>query len=483
MLAPKNLCFLQTGVFARPGAASRVRKLSLSSLVLLCGLIVQPVSAQVFQEWNQDSSGIKDVAEGGDRFGQALAAGDFNCDGYDDLAVGVPGEGDGTLLGRNEFGGVNIIYSNGVNLDAGSPQDQYWDQDSDVDGVAIAGGAEGGDQFGFSLAAGDFNNDGCDDLAIGVPGEELPCGGDLCDDPDEAGAVNVLYGSSAGLRSSGNQIWHQDSTGIKDSVEEDDGFGYALAAGDFNGDGFDDLAIGVPGENGIDTALFFFDGEGAVNVLYGSASGLSDVNDQYWDRDSVEVKGGGSDDDYFGAALAAGDIDGDGYDDLAIGVYGDDPGGAVNVLFGSPGGLQAGDSGKEDELWTQASAGVTGTAESGDDFGFALAMADLDGDGYDDLAIGVPGEALDGDNDKGAVHILWGSASGLAGDEQWLADQLVVPGPMKVTVLALHWPRSISLRSALTWLLVSRFAWLNPAVVGLCLTTLPAPCFAWQPIF
>ena len=88
---------------------------------------------------------------------------------------------------------------------------------------------------------GDFNGDGFADLAVGAPGEDLGS-------PD-AGAVNVLYGSAAGLTSAGNQFWHQNSPGIAERADAGDLFGSALAAGDFNGDGFDDLAIGVPAED------------------------------------------------------------------------------------------------------------------------------------------------------------------------------------------------------------------------------------------
>ena len=95
-------------------------------------------------------------------------------------------------------------------------------------------------QIAFSAEVrADFNGDGFDDLAVGVPGEDI---GTI----NSAGAVNVIYGSSGGLSCGGNQFWHQDSSGILDTAEASDQFGDALAAGDFNGDGFDDdLAVGV----------------------------------------------------------------------------------------------------------------------------------------------------------------------------------------------------------------------------------------------
>ena len=74
-----------------------------------------------------------------------------------------------------------------------------------------AGRAERGDRLGCELATGDFNNDGFEDLAIGVPNEDF---GRILFDDDFAGAVNVIYGGPAGLAAPGNQIWHQDIEGI-----------------------------------------------------------------------------------------------------------------------------------------------------------------------------------------------------------------------------------------------------------------------------
>lgn len=113
-----------------------------------------------------------------------------------------------------------------------------------------------------------FNGDGAADLAIGVTNEDL--GGD-----NATGAVNVLYGRRAGgLSATDNQFWHQSVIGVLDSADPWDHFGYALALGDFDGDTYLDLAVGIPYED-----VWASINSGAVHVLYGTASGLSTAGD------------------------------------------------------------------------------------------------------------------------------------------------------------------------------------------------------------
>ena len=110
----------------------------------------------------------------------------------------------------------------------------------------------------------DFNHDGADDLAIGAPRESV--GGLVA-----AGAVHVLYGSARGLTGAGSQVLTQDSPGVPGTAESGDTFGAALAAGDFDHDGFADLAVGVE----LEVAGGAEGDVGGVNVLYGSAGGLT----------------------------------------------------------------------------------------------------------------------------------------------------------------------------------------------------------------
>jgi hypothetical protein len=365
------------------------------------------------QFWNQDSTGVKGSAETDDQFGTALATGDFNSDGFADLAIGSPFD---EPEGVTDAGETILLYGTAGGLQATSPDDQLWHQNS----TGVVDKAEVGDEFGSSLAAGDFNGDGFDDLAIGVPLENV---GAIAD----AGAVNVLYGSAGGLQADApaDQFWNQDSTGVLGDAGADDAFGSSLSAGDFNADGYADLAIGIPKEtvSGKDNA-------GAAAVLYGSVTQLqADApDDQLWNRDSASVMSGAETSDKFGRELAAGDFNGDGFADLCVGVSKDDvdsnsihDAGSVSVLYGSPGGLQA--TSPNDQFWSQNSDSVLDKSEKADHFGDAVAGGDFNGDGFEDLAIGVPDEDLSGGANAGMMNVLYGSSGGLQAtspnDQQW----------------------------------------------------------------
>ncbi|HSE42161.1 MAG TPA: FG-GAP repeat protein, partial [Acidobacteriota bacterium] len=371
------------------------------------------------QFWHQNTVDILDSASASEQFGKALATGDFNDDGYDDLAVGVPGDDWVNPLlftFRDKAGGVNVFYgsSNGIT----SANNQFWTQNSQ----GILDDVETEDQFGSALAAGDFDDDGFDDLAIGVPYEDI-------NGVNNAGAVNVLYGSTNGLSPAGDQFWHQDSNGVLSDAATGDNFGNALAVGDFDNDGFADLAIAVGGEDVNNE-----ENSGAVNILFGSSEGLAAANDQFLDGNNLI--GDSSEYDVFGATLAAGNFNGDAYDDLAIGIpyknFGNvSNAGAALVLYGSSFGLLP----AVNQLWAQDNTGLPdhhddsfGSREKDDTFGWALTAGDFNGDTIDDLAIGVRSEDyLRGSFpviDTGAVNVIYGSPNGLtaSGKQFWNQD-------------------------------------------------------------
>jgi hypothetical protein len=336
-----------------------------------------------------------------DGFGTAVVMGDFNGDDHMDIAVGVPEE---DLGGFDIVGGVHVIYGTDEGLTVTG--NQFWHQEVND----IEGWGEADDQFGFSLASGDFNGDGFYDLAVGAPGEAV---GELAG----AGAVNVLYGSDAGITADNNKQWYQDVNGVEGWSETGDQFGFSLASGDFNMDGYDDLAIGAPGE-----AVGQLAGAGAVNVLYGSDEGITAANNKQWYQDVNGVEGWSETGDQMGYSLASGDFDGDRYDDLAIGAPGEAVGqlagaGAVNVLYGSDAGITT----SSNKQWYQDTENVEDTSEADDRFGAALSTGDIDGDGFDDLGIGIPGEGIQQIAGAGAVSVLNGSENGITdtGNNFW----------------------------------------------------------------
>ena len=262
---------------------------------------------------------------------------------------------------------------------------QIWSQGAD----GIVGNYESGDRFGTALAAGDFDGDGWDDLAIGSPFES-----------GAQGIVNVIYGGPGGLTSEGNQTWEQGVDGIDGNTERGDSFGFALAADDFNNDGFDDLAIGAPGED---------DARGIVHIIYGSPSGLTSQGNQAWRQGNNDIRDSAEAADSFGYSLATGDFNGDGFADVAAGGPGENNSqGLVIIIFGSAGGLVS----NGNQRWREGSDGLRGDAETLDLFGYSLAAADFNGDGYDDLAVGTPGE----NNSRGTANIIYGSSGGLTAD-------------------------------------------------------------------
>ena len=411
-----------------------------------------------------------------------VPATDFNHDGYGDLVLGAPGA---SVSGQRYAGAVSVVYGgkNGpdtahaqvfTRASAGIPgtaaEGGYFGErvtSGDLDGDSYtdlvvagldgkpsvvlwgsAGGVSGAGAVALPtstgmFAVGDFNGDGHRDLVT----DDYP----RSDDPDDDDAgMTISYGpfdrASAKPASQDSIVTSQtfgpadivvgDVTGDgADDIVTSHGFeemAYASkfwkggksgvshtpkaltssfrgAIGDVDGDGYGDLVVHDIGSNYEDIPYE----KGTVLVMYGSADGPSTTRTKTITQDTSGVPGVGESGDMFGTDLSAGDVNGDGYADIAVGVPGEAIGsvkdaGSVVLLKGGAGGL----SGTGAQAFSQSTTGVPGVSETGDGFGRQVLLADLNGNGKADLTAAAPLE--DGTYaDSGAAWVLRGGSGGL----------------------------------------------------------------------
>ncbi|MHC4715033.1 MAG: FG-GAP-like repeat-containing protein, partial [Planctomycetota bacterium] len=297
-------------------------------------------------------SGTSDAWTGsnnGDRLGFAVATGDINDDTYDDVVVGMPGYSSGSDDGRVSvyYGDTEASFDTTADLTYTSPVDE---------------------RFGFSLARGDFNNDGNDDLAVGAPYFD---GGD--------GAVYIYFGTASGIsdHQAPGLVYTYQSTGEL--------FGWNITTGDFDGNGYDDLLVGAPSNDET------FTNGGRAYIFYGGAG--TDMDGDGVDVDiDCETTG-----EQFGWSVAAGNVESTGSDDAIIGAptYSTDQGRVYAYsAFTTP---------------TETTPDVTLQRGDSERFGSSIATMNYDEDSFDDILVGAPLNDSDSNTDKGVGFVYRGA--------------------------------------------------------------------------
>ncbi|MEU5098927.1 hypothetical protein [Streptomyces sp. NPDC020996] len=361
----------------------------------------------------QATAGIPGAPEEWDEFGSAVASADLDRDGYADLLIGTPDESAGTMWG---IGSLTVVWGGAGGLKGGAA-------------VSPPTGLDEGCGFAAGVAVGDVTGDGAPDVAVtgncgattyngpftrtGAPARRAFVNdlgtnrGVVMGDVDGDGRAERFWLPGPTDGDVSGPVFAEGHDGRYTELPLADGLSGQI--GDIDGDGYGDLVTGVPYDASLTSGATPAHRGGEIQVLYGGPQGITpDQKPQVIHQDTAGVPGAGEDGDQFGASLSVGDTNGDKYADVVVGAPGEALGsakaaGQATLLRGSAAGLTATGS----RAYTQNTAGVAGTAETGDQFGAATHLVDVTKDGRADLAVGVPGENLDG--------LLWTARGSMAG--------------------------------------------------------------------
>lgn len=306
--------------------------------------------------------------QGGAQFGFSVApAGDINGDGFSDVIIGAPKFNLSTApIGPPDDGAVFIYHGSANALGVGLNPNPTLTFNT----VGF------GNRTGWAVhTAGDVNGDGYSDIIIGDWQDEIGA------EADE-GVVVVYHGSAAGMNTTPVTI-------LQGGVVEQWLGRSVSTAGDVNGDGYADVIIGAVQFSGGQTK------EGAAFVHLGSPTGIN--SSAFLRYESNQING------YMGEAVStAGDVNGDGYSDMIVGIYGLTGGGAAQIFHGGTYNVSA----------TPAVTRASGIANAR--LGSAVANAgDVNGDGYSDAIFGAP-DASNGQAGEGLAYVHYGSLAGLS---------------------------------------------------------------------